>query len=133
MNTKLKETLCRTKIEADTTLPGQIWQKIITRNKKISLLKIWSFSILAFLSLLGMIPAFIKLTEDFSKSGFYEYLSLLFSSNGNLALYWKELSYSLAESLPVVGIIYALLLVFVLIYESSAEVRVFVNFTSVVF
>ena len=114
MDKNLKDVFQNTQEWPENDLVSRVWENIIIRNKRITYIKIGGFSLLGTLSLLGIFPAFIALSNGLSKSGFYEYFSLLFSSNGELASYWKELSFSLAESLPVIEIIYALLLVFVL-------------------
>jgi hypothetical protein len=49
--------------------------------------------------------AIIYLIKSFKESGFWQYLSLIFSEDGAILAYWKELSFSLAESLPVFGLI----------------------------
>jgi len=59
------------------------------------------------------------LANEFSKSGFYEYLALMFSSNGEITSYWKELTLSMAESLPVMAIIYTLFLIFILFLSAK--------------
>lgn len=56
-------------------------------------------------SLAGIILSLKYITNSFYQSGFYEYLSLLFVGNSVILEYWKELSYSLAETTPIIGII----------------------------
>jgi len=114
MNKSLKSVFQKTIDEPNRELAFNIWEKLLIRNKKITYFKIGAFSVFGTLSLVGLVPTINTLAVEFSKSGFYEYLSLLFSNNGELASYWKELTFSLAESLPVTEIIYTLLLVFVL-------------------
>ena len=45
------------------------------------------------------------LMNSFYESGFYDYFSLLFSGDSTVLAYWKELAYSLAETMPIVGTI----------------------------
>lgn len=111
---RLSTLFKKVELQADEDLAKKIWLKIVSRNRKIIYIKITSFSLLGLFSLAGIVPAIVHLAEDFSNSGFYEYLSVAFSSNGNLASYWKELSFSLVESLPMLGVINVLLLVFIL-------------------
>jgi len=64
-------------------------------------------------SAVGLIPAFEMLLNNLAQSGFSEYFSLIFSDGGSMLTYWKELSFSLAESLPVMSIILTLSTLFV--------------------
>lgn len=114
MQKTLKEAFVKAKYEPNADLPDYIWQKIITRNKRIKSFKISIFSSFGILSIAGLVPVFNSLFNEFSQSGSYEYLSLLFSGNGEISLYWKELLMSIAESLPTINIIYALTLIFIL-------------------
>lgn len=54
-------------------------------------------------ALAGVFFAAQYLAQSFQQSGFYEYLSLIFSGDGTILAYWKELSYSLIETMPVFG------------------------------
>ena len=87
--------------------------KIASREKRIIRIKLYVFSIIGSFSIIGFIPAIKALFTEFTQSGFYEYFSLLFSSGKNLTSYWKELSFSLAESLPVFNIIFLFSLIFI--------------------
>lgn len=54
-------------------------------------------------ALAGVFFAAQYLDQSFQQSGFYEYLSLVFSGDGTILAYWKELLYSLVETMPVFG------------------------------
>lgn len=114
MDKNLKYTLQKAKYEPSTDLADSIWHKIIIRNKRITFIKISAFSTLGALSLFGLIPVSETLLSKFTNSGFYEYFSLLFSNNSEIASYWKDLAYSMAESLPMINIIYVFVLIFTL-------------------
>lgn len=114
MNKNLKDAFQNAKYIPNIDLVDSTWQNIIIHNKKITLIKLGVFSSIGALSLIGLIPALKTLFSEFSKSGFYEYFSILFSNNSGFSSYWKELAYSLAESLPIINIIYAFVLVFTL-------------------
>ena len=94
-------------------LGNEVWNAIILRQNKINRLKMWAFSSLGVLSLCALIPALQMLMSDFSQSGFSEYVSLAFGGSGSIASYWKELSISIAESLPAVSIALSLGLLFI--------------------
>ena len=114
MAKNLKELFYKIKTEPPRDLPFVIWQKIVKRNKKIFILKVGIFSFVGLSSLFGTFFAFSNLTNNISNSGIYEYTSLLFSKNSGVTLYWRELAFSIAESMPVVEIIYVLSLIFIL-------------------
>jgi hypothetical protein len=60
------------------------------------------------------------LIEIIAKTGFYEYVKLAFSGDTAVYAFWKELAYSLFESLPVISVI-ALLIVIALFVWSFAN------------
>ena len=67
--------------ESDGDLAKNIWNTLAIREKRTARLKFFAFSFIGFISLIGLVPAFIALFDDFAQSGFYEYLSLAFSRN----------------------------------------------------
>jgi len=71
-------------------------------------------------SLVGVILSIRYVSEGFYQSGFYEYLSLLLSGDSTVYAYWKELSLSLIDSMPIIGII-AFLLAFGALVWSGAN------------
>ena len=113
MNENLKKAFNNIKYQSEQDLSEKVWYSIVKHEKRISHIKLYTFSLFGILSLVGMIPAFKMLFADFSQSGFYEYFSLLFSSNGALVSSWKELAYSLAESLPTISIIFSFSILFI--------------------
>jgi len=110
---KLAEFFQKAKYEPERDAAPHIWQMIITREKHVDQLKLWVFSVASFVSLAGLVPAINILLRDLTKSGLYEYLSLIFENGNSIASYWKELAFSLAQSLPTMSIIFTLSLVFV--------------------
>jgi len=113
MNKNLREVFSRVNLKPNAGLADNIWNSIVMREKRIAKLKLGLFSLIGMLSLVGAVPVFKTLITDFTQSGFYEYFSLLFSSGSALASSWKELIYSLAESLPIFSIILSFMVVFV--------------------
>jgi len=112
MEKELIKAFNNAKYQLNTNLTENICKTIIKREKRIKYFKLSIFSIIGISSLTGMIPAFNMLFKDFSQSGFYEYISLLFNGN-TLSAYWKELIFSLAESLPTMNIVLSFSLIFV--------------------
>ena len=113
MEQELKNTFRSIKYEIKSDLSENIWQTIVLRNKRITRIKLWAFSTTGLLSLIGLAPVLKMLSNDFIQSGFYDYFSLLFSSNGSLITYWKDFLLLLAESLPIMSIILSLTLIFI--------------------
>jgi hypothetical protein len=99
--------------KGDTTLAEDIWRSILVRNQHIARIKLWSFSFLGFASFVGFIPVFKTLSNSLAQSGLYEYFSLIFSNGSSVLSYWKELLFSIAESIPTMSIVLSLSFVFV--------------------
>jgi len=59
------------------------------------------------------------LINSFYESGFYDYFALLFSGDSTVFAYWKELAYSLVETMPIVGTIAFLVAFSFLIWSAS--------------
>lgn len=59
---------------------------------------------LSVLSFVAFFPLGAILIENFTKSSFSDYLSILFSGDGTLTTYWQELTLSIIESLPILSI-----------------------------
>jgi hypothetical protein len=65
----------------------------------------------AYTSTISVVSAFFtytivtNLAQEFTQSGFYDYLSLMFSNGSNALTYWKEFTLTLAESFPAFGVI----------------------------
>jgi hypothetical protein len=74
-------------------------------------------------SLLGVVFAFKYMIQGFYQTSFYSYFSLLFSDPDIALSYWKELSLSLVEALPLLGITLSLVAVAILL----TSLRVFVR------
>lgn len=88
------------------TLPG-LEQDIVSKVRKLQKRKIFikqaGFGFISLGSFAGVIAAVSYIWTALSNSSVFEYFSLLFSGVEILA-YWKELSLSITESLPVFGL-----------------------------
>lgn len=88
------------------TLPG-LEQDIISKIHGIQRRRVFmrqaGYGILSLGSFVGIMASGIYVKDILLTSGSYEYLSLLFS-DAEILSYWKELSLSLAESLPIFGL-----------------------------
>jgi hypothetical protein len=113
MEDKLIKIFQKAKYEPESDLEQVVWSTIIARDKRTTRFKLWTYGFVGLASFAGLIPAFKILFTDLAHSGFYEYFSLIFSDTGSILSYWKELIFSLTESLPVVSIIFTLSLLFI--------------------
>ncbi|MFZ2072572.1 MAG: hypothetical protein WA101_02060 [Minisyncoccia bacterium] len=104
MEENIKKAFYKIKYAPEPNLTQHICKKIELRDKHFTNIKLYVFSFIGIISFVGLIPAFKMLISDFTQSGFYEYLSLILSS-GALSSSWKELVYSIAESLPTVSLL----------------------------
>ena len=66
---------------------------------------LFGYASIVLFSLVGVVLSIQYILEGFYQSGFYEYLSLLLSGDSAVYAYWKELSFSLIDSMPIIGII----------------------------
>jgi hypothetical protein len=108
MEKNLMECFRQATYEAEDYLPQNVWKNICVQNRHQSLQRFWGFFVLGVISGSIFVPAFKMLLSDFAKSGFYEYSSLAFSSNGTFNYYWKDFILSLTESLPLSSIVLSL-------------------------
>jgi hypothetical protein len=92
--------------------PEGLYEKILKRiqfeSRRLAKIKFVLFGSSAIISLAGVFFSFQYILQEMSQSGFYNYLSLVFSDTGVVTTYWKEFSLLLAESAPVMGIIFFL-------------------------
>lgn len=80
------------------------------------------FTVAATVLPVSLVAVFLSgryLISSFYESGFYDYFSLLFSGDSTVFAYWKELAYSLVETMPIVGTIAFLVAFSFLIWSVS--------------
>ena len=127
MEENLKKAFQKLIFEPQTGLVESIWQKISFHQKRVFRVKLYFFSLIGFLSLAGLVPALKVLLGQFAQSGFYEYLSVAFSGGSNIFSYWRELGYSLLESLPVMNIIFSFGLIFIFMISVRYVLKQIIN------
>ncbi len=66
-----------------------------------------------------LVYLFKYIIQAFSHSGFYEYLSLAFSGDSTVFIYWKEFAFSVLDSLPLLTLIAFLGTIVVFIWTSA--------------
>jgi hypothetical protein len=83
--------------------------KILIQVNRIEQRKItyqlWIQRTLITASIIGLVPVTLQLGSQLSQSGFYQYISLIFSDGGSLITTLKDFGFILIESLPVMNLI----------------------------
>ena len=100
-------------------LKNKIISQIHKEERKRAKIYLLTFATVLSSSLVGVTLSIKYLMTSVQQSGFSEYLSLLFSGDSVVYSYWKELSLSLVDSLPVLGIIAFLLTLGVLVWSGA--------------
>lgn len=80
------------------------------------------FTVVATVLPASLVAVFLSgkyLMNSFYESGFHDYFSLLFSGDSTVLTYWKELTYSLVETMPVVGTIVFLIAFSFLVWSGA--------------
>ena len=81
------------------------------------------FSSISLASLFGAFYSFSYLLNNFKESGIYSYLSLVFSENTGIVYYWKELTMSIVEALPLLGLSLFLFVIAIFVWSSVHAIR----------
>jgi len=100
MDENLSKLLKQVINQPETGLQDDIWRAIQVKQTRSLKIKSTIYGILGILSLGGFVFVVNILRVQFASSGFFQYLSLVFSDGGLLALYWKEYLLSLSDSIP---------------------------------
>ena len=107
MSDKFKEILNRIE-DKDISVPNNLTEGIVLRindrERHNSKIKALGLSFVSLASFLLSIPIISQIITSFTQSGIYNYISIIFSDSDVAITYWKEISLSLAESLPILAI-----------------------------
>jgi hypothetical protein len=104
MNKNLSQLFKQAYNHPESRLSGDIWRAIQAKEARSLKIQSLFYGFIGILSLGGFVFIAITLKKQFASSGFFEYVSLIFSDSGLIALYWKEYLLSLADSLPVASL-----------------------------
>ncbi|MFZ2522223.1 MAG: hypothetical protein WAX44_04560 [Minisyncoccia bacterium] len=100
-------------------LPKELREKILFSINKEEIRRAKTYFLVSvttgLASIFGLIFSVRYMIQEFYQSSFYSYLSLIFSDPSIAVSYWKELSMSLLETLPILGITISLIAVYVLL------------------
>jgi len=92
-----------------------IMVKIVRERIKIAKRKLIIFISITIASVGVFVLALQYTINQFAQSNFPHYLSLIYSDTSLLSIYWKDLTYSFVESVPLVSITLLLLATFALL------------------
>ena len=130
MNDKLSKLFKEDYVKPESRLSGDIWTAIQTKQAKSLKIQSLVYGIIGILSLGGFVFMTFYTKKQFSSSGFFQYVSLIFSDGSLFATYWKEYLLSLADSLPFASIGALLFLLFSMLisikkyYHNSYIIRI---------
>jgi hypothetical protein len=110
-------------IEPPKGLGRRIVAGIDAEEKRLARIRIWIFGSGSVASFGLSLWAVIYFVKSVGETGFWQYFSLLFSGDGAVYAYWKELTFSLAESLPIVSLIMFLAVVGFFIWSSTNTIK----------
>lgn len=118
----------RENIEPPERLYLGILARIEREKRRIALIRLAIFGVVALASLAAIIPSFQYVAREFAQSGFYEYLFLIFSDSGAILASWRGFALSLAESLPTTEIMVFLFTVFVFLVSAKLAIKnIYIN------
>ncbi len=80
-------------------------------------------AVVAVASIFGLFFSVKYMIQEFYQSSFHSYLSLIFSDPNIVISYWKELSISLVETLPMLGITISLITAYTLLVSVRTLVK----------
>ncbi len=123
MNTDWEKLLKITPIEPPEQLLRNILARIELKQRQEARTKLALWGGLSLASFISIIPASLYAINEFGRSGFYQYFSLLFSDGGLTLIYWKEFSLSLAESVPVLAVATILSALFVFLESTLLAIK----------
>lgn len=115
------------KHRANYPLPQGLRESISERvdqlEKNRSQRNFLGFGIFSLASFAGLIISFQNLWNNLKAGGVFEYLSLVASNSGEATLFWREISFSILESVPLItlSIFLALIVTFIITSIKTVE------------
>ncbi len=88
-------------LKSPTLLSSKILFRINQEQIKRAKIQMIITRIIGGLSFFAFFPILINLISQLQNSGFWYYVSLLFTDTGTVALYWRQFSMSLIEATPM--------------------------------
>jgi hypothetical protein len=104
MNENLSKLFKQTYDHPESRLSDDIWYAIQAKRTKSLKMQSLIYGITGIISLGCFVFMIFYMKKQFVSSGFFQYMSLIFSDGNLFATYWKEYLLSLADSLPVASL-----------------------------
>ncbi len=116
------------KVDISEKIEVNIINKIHKLEKNRLFAKQIAYSSISILSLIGIVYSGIYALNELASSGIYEYFYLIITDI-EILNYWKELTYSIAESLPLFGITICLTVFAIFLWSISktSKIQIFKN------
>jgi hypothetical protein len=118
-----KPVLAIIPITPDPRILERLFAALNKRKQAERLWRVRLFAMSAFVSVAALIPVAISLMKAFAASNFDAYMSLVFSDRSVIISSWKEITASLAESLPALTLAAALVLIAAFLWSLRSMVR----------
>ena len=129
MNDRFRKVL-RAIEEKEFSIPKDLSSRIVFRidqkARKTAIIKAFSMGLISLCSLVASVPLIYNAINAFTQSGFYNYLSIIFSDSDIAITYWREISLTIAESIPVISVVSLLVILAVFIWstlKATSEVK----------
>jgi hypothetical protein len=105
MESKLRELFTKTsQVDVPSGLLMSVVARVRLEQQRAARRELVVVGSVATLSIVSIFPLVSYLMNSFVGSSFYQYFSLVFLDSSFVLVYWKEITFSLAESLPVLPI-----------------------------
>lgn len=116
------------KVDISEKIEVNIINKIHKLERNRLFAKQIAYSSISILSLIGIVYSGIYALNELASSGIYEYFYLIITDI-EILNYWKELTYSIAESLPLFGITICLTVFAIFLWSISktSKIQIFKN------
>ena len=109
--------------EPHAGLYAAILERVAYAERRMARIRTALFGALAILSAVALLPALQYAGEQFYASGFYDYLTLIFSDHDFVLTYWRPFSLSLVEALPSLALLLLVPITFALVYSLRRVVQ----------
>lgn len=109
--------------EPPASLREKIIQTLIRKQRQQAR---WRFGVLGSISVIAvasLVPTGTMLFQSLSQSGFWQYVLLLTTDQSILLNAWRELSFSLIESLPLMSLCLVLVVSMILVWSASRALK----------
>ncbi len=116
-----------TNMNADTDICERMQRSIICRVEnfeiKRSHRRSMVYETISIIGLLFLIPVIYYIIISSTQSGFGKYISLIYTDSSYILTNWKEFTLSIMSSIPIMGVIVILSILFIVVSSLRRTVR----------